>query len=147
MEEKKITETKAFKVGAVIVAILILIAIFDIVNKSGENIGPNTSNQSQEITALEDTSPTPTPTPTPTSTAPRTSFSDGIYEVGVDIEPGIYKSSPENDGLCYYARLNSLTSDDKIIDNGNSKGQIIVEVLASDVAFETSGCSWTKQVR
>lgn len=71
---------------------------------------------------------------------------DGMYRVGIDIEPGTYRS----DGTvaegtdCYWVRLHSLNEVD-IIDNGMSTRPQIVLIEASDKAFSTHHCqAWRK---
>jgi hypothetical protein len=65
---------------------------------------------------------------------------DGVYEVGVDIEPGKYKTS--GGSSCYWARLNANGSD--IIDNDLPGGQAVVTVKAGEL-FKTQRCgTWTK---
>lgn len=73
-----------------------------------------------------------------------TTFGDGIFIVGTDIEPGTYRSSGESG--CYYARLNGFggTSDD-IIANQNTDSSAIVTIAASDAGFQSSNCgTWTR---
>src|SRR5206468_3142641 len=48
---------------------------------------------------------------------PRTSFGDGEWEVGTDIEPGKYKAGQPDDRHCYWAKLRD---DEEIIANGSS---------------------------
>jgi hypothetical protein len=84
------------------------------------------------------------------------SFGDGTWLVGTDIQPGTYRA----DGMvadgnsadwCYWGRLSDLTGgseadDNGIIDNhlGTDPGQVVVEILPTDVAFETNDCGiWT----
>lgn len=68
----------------------------------------------------------------------------GIYLVGVDIQPGTYRSV-DNSG-CYWARLSGLGGSlDEIRANANVDGQAVVEIRSNDVAFETSRCTdWVK---
>lgn len=84
-----------------------------------------------------------TPPPPP---GPQTSIdSDGTYAVGVDIQPGVYRTAGPVNGSrnCYYKRLASFNSSD-IIDNEGAKGPQVVEIMASDTAFSTSNCQpWT----
>jgi ATP-dependent exoDNAse (exonuclease V) alpha subunit len=62
----------------------------------------------------------------------------GTFEVGKDIQPGTYRAEARSG--CYWARLSSLNTSD-IIDNNNADGPVVVEIKASDRAFETSGCA------
>jgi hypothetical protein len=68
---------------------------------------------------------------------------EGTFIVGLDIAPGTY-ASQANDG-CYWARLSSFGGDDNIIANNYGDGQQIVTISASDIGFESSGCtSWAR---
>lgn len=73
-----------------------------------------------------------------------TEFEDGIYIVGVDIEPGRYRS--EGGSMGYWARLSGFTGGfDDIIANGNPDGSTIIEISESDSGFESNGNgTWTK---
>jgi hypothetical protein len=53
-------------------------------------------------TPAQDASPSPSPTATElTATAPH---GDGLYLVGVDIEPGLWRSTASDQRFCYWAR-------------------------------------------
>lgn len=66
------------------------------------------------------------------------SFGNGTHIVGMDIEPGTYRS--EDASICYWARLSGFTGElDDIIANGNH-GMEIVTIDSSDAAFKTSVC-------
>lgn len=77
-------------------------------------------------------------------TSSQTSFGDGMYIVGTDIEPGTYKSSG-SDG-CYYARLSGFSgSSGSILANNNTDTPAIVTIASSDKGFEATRCgTWTK---
>ena len=52
---------------------------------------------------------------------PSASFGDGIYIVGRDIEPGIYRNS-DSSRLCYWERLSGFGGDiDEIVTNRSSE--------------------------
>src|SRR6266487_4109390 len=77
-------------------------------------------------------------------TTSKTSFSDGMYIIGPDIEPGTYKSGGQQG--CYYARLSGFggTVDD-IISNANTDTAAIVTISASDKGFQSDSCgTWTR---
>lgn len=85
------------------------------------------------------------PAPVQETTEPEASgITEGTYEVGVDIQPGKYKS--KGDDLCYWARLKSTDGSlDSIISNHIGSGAQTVTIKKSDAAFETRGCGeWTK---
>lgn len=62
---------------------------------------------------------------------------DGLFVVGIDIEPGRYRS--DGGPSCYWARLTADGTD--IIDNYLGEGQTIVTVQATDGLLEVSGCA------
>ena len=84
--------------------------------------------------------------PTPTFTVPSTptptagSFGAGQHLIGTDIAPGRYYSAPASG--CYWERQSGLGGTfDEILANELilfAAGQWIVDILASDVAFETN---------
>lgn len=71
-------------------------------------------------------------------------ISDGTYVVGVDIQPGVYRTAGSGyaNGLpCYWARLSGTSGDlSEILANDNPHGLTTVTVKSSDRAFETHGC-------
>lgn len=86
---------------------------------------------------------------TPKQTGPKTSFGDGVYQVGVDIQAGTYKtagpSDPNEADSCYYKRLSDLTGNDgSIIDSELVNGPATVQILPTDAGFSSDGCqTWT----
>lgn len=68
---------------------------------------------------------------------------DGIYQVGVDMEPGRYHTDGSIGG-CYIAMLSgSSGSFDEIINNDNFEGPATIDVHSA--FFKSSGgCTWTK---
>lgn len=78
-------------------------------------------------------------------TTSKTTFGDGMYIVGTDIEPGTYKNTGSSG--CYYARLSGFTNTiDGIIANNNVDTPAIVTIAASDKGFESTQCgTWTEQ--
>lgn len=91
----------------------------------------------------------PAPTPEPTAAAPAgplTTFGDGVWEVGVDIAAGKYKTTGTDSYGCYYARLqHNDGSISDIIGNGFGQGPVTVTIKDTDGYFETSGCvDWTR---
>jgi hypothetical protein len=77
-------------------------------------------------------------------TTSKTSFGDGMYIVGTDIQPGTYKSSGQQG--CYYARLSGFSgSTDDIIANDNTDAPAIVTIAATDKGFQSENCgTWKK---
>lgn len=79
-------------------------------------------------------------------TKSKTTFPDGMYMVGTDIQAGTYKSSGQ--GSCYYSRLSNFSDAgiDGIISNDNTDSAAIVAISATDAGFKSSNCgTWTLQ--
>jgi len=77
-------------------------------------------------------------------TESKTSFGEGAYIMGTDIEPGIYRNSGSSG--CYYERLSEFTGDfDGIIANGNVEEPTVVTIEPTDAGFLSNDCgTWTK---
>ena len=63
---------------------------------------------------------------------------EGTYLVGTDVKPGTYKADASTG--CYWARLKSLDTSD-IIDNQNTDGPVVLQILPTDKAVEVSRCA------
>jgi hypothetical protein len=63
-------------------------------------------------------------------------FTSGTYLVGIDIQPGQYRITPETGSTAYFARLDT---NGEIIDNNLSEGQLIAQIAESDWAFSFTG--------
>lgn len=77
-------------------------------------------------------------------TTSKTTFGDGMYIVGTDIQPGTYRNTTSSG--CYYARLSGFSNTDSdIIANNLTDASAIVTISASDKGFESTRCgTWTK---
>ncbi|MGE3795957.1 MAG: hypothetical protein AB7I38_18805 [Dehalococcoidia bacterium] len=106
------------------------------------------------IAATSGGEPAPTPAPSnatgqasaPTAAAPSgpaTTVDDGTHEVGVDVEPGKYKTPGSS--ACYWARLKENDgSVGDIIDNGFSSGPQVTTLRKGEY-FQSQGCeTWAK---
>jgi hypothetical protein len=84
--------------------------------------------------------PAPTNTPSPTSDPLKRAKGDGFYLVGVDIAPGVWRSSGTGN-RCYWA---VTRANGDIIDNhfGMSGGTAYVSTAGFQVQFESCGI-WT----
>ena len=89
---------------------------------------------------------TPEPTSAPTSTpTPKAGLGPGTYQVGIDIQPGIYAGKPGTGilDLCYWERLRGISGEfSDIIANNilSAVGQIYVEILPTDKYFKVDYC-------
>ncbi|MCU1396271.1 MAG: hypothetical protein JWM34_4699 [Ilumatobacteraceae bacterium] len=61
---------------------------------------------------------------------------DGTFLVGLDIQPGRYKVTPDENGNAYWARINKKFD---IIDNDVVQGQLIVTIKPGDFAIKIDG--------
>lgn len=88
----------------------------------------------------------PAPSAAAEPAGPLTTFASGVWEVGVDIAAGKYKTTGTDGYGCYYARLRGDEGSlDDIISNGFVQGPATVTVRPSDAYFETSGCEdWVR---
>ena len=80
-----------------------------------------------------------TPTPQPTATSP-VGFGPGTYQVGKDIQPGIYAGRAGTGTLdsCYWERLSGAAGDfSDLIANSNASGQFYAKILDTDKYFMT----------
>jgi len=85
---------------------------------------------------------TQTATVTEAAAGPTATIKDGVSLVGVDVQPGTFRSDNAD---CYWARLSGTSgSFDDIITN--SIGATVVTISASDVAFESRSCAPWAQV-
>jgi hypothetical protein len=75
------------------------------------------------------------------------SFGDGVHQVGVDIQPGLYRTRQPSPA-CYWARLRDFSGGlDSIVANDNTDGPAVVEILATDKGFRSERCgTWTQDV-
>lgn len=98
--------------------------------------------------------PLPFGTPAPVPTSPEgarpggaTSFGDGTWRVGVDIEPGTYRAVSESD-RCHWERLSGFGGAyEEVIewDSAYDPGPVIVSIDPTDAGFTTTGCgTWTR---
>lgn len=71
---------------------------------------------------------------------------DGSYRVGIDIKPGLYKST--NSGSCYWATLTDFTGgfEDLITNDFNYDRSILVQIPSTAKGFEKTGCGTLKRI-
>ena len=91
------------------------------------------------------TAPTYSPPVTVAPAAPTTSFGDGTWIVGSDIQPGTYRSSGAKQGLfelCSATTKSGASSNSDTIDwvTANANEPVVIEIGPGVKAFEVSGC-------
>ncbi|MCO5176278.1 MAG: hypothetical protein M9890_04785 [Thermomicrobiales bacterium] len=126
---------------------------FNAANQSGwqveaGNVGQHYYAWRSSLTSGTDPEPEPNPTEppilTPTPGPDATTFTDGSWTVGKDIEAGTYRSGASG-VMCYWERLSGFggTIDD-IIANDINTGRAVVSIDASDTGFFSEGCgTWS----
>jgi Flp pilus assembly protein TadG len=73
-------------------------------------------------------------------------INEGTWTVGVDVEPGTYRTKDPVSGTCYWAIFQSGTNKDNIVQNDIVKGGSPTVTISAGQDFETSRCgSWVKQ--
>lgn len=73
-------------------------------------------------------------------------ITDGTWTVGLDVEPGSYRSAAPVSSTCYWAVLRSGSNGSDILENDLPGGGRPVVTLAEGQDFNSSRCGkWTKQ--
>ena len=67
-------------------------------------------------------------------------FSDGTFEVGVDVEPGTYIATDATHATCRWRRLSDFTGTTGNILETIASGQKIVTIRDTDIGFASFGC-------
>lgn len=126
--------------GMVVLAVLILGAV-------AYATDPNASAGSSRDTPGTSASRTPAPAAKPPG--PARAMDGGVYQVGVDVWSGRYKTPgpPADDsiGWCYWARHSDDSGTiEAIIANGNIEGPGSVTVRRGEFVEVSGGCTWTR---
>ena len=69
-----------------------------------------------------------------------TSIGHGVWTVGVDVEPGTYRTAQALTGYCYWGIYRSGTNGSDIVDNDGPEGGYPTVTLSVGQDFENSGC-------
>lgn len=107
---------------------------------------PSASSSGSSVDRADRTAVPATREPLPSGTIP----GSGLFIVGSDIQPGLYRSTGAERGLfefCSWSTNEGPSSNSDIIDFGtaNADEPIVVEIGPEVGAFETSNCEpWTK---
>jgi hypothetical protein len=71
-------------------------------------------------------------------------FGEGVYQVGVDIQPGLYKATVPDGESGYWARQSSEDHADIIANDLKSSGSMYLRVQPSDKYVEINGVTFHK---
>ncbi|MFI8070024.1 hypothetical protein ACIF85_14725 [Streptomyces sp. NPDC086033] len=67
---------------------------------------------------------------------------DGDFQVGSDIKPGTYRTTGNDDGMCYWERAKDASGEmDSLLANDNVTGTSYVTVKATDKLLKSSDCN------
>jgi hypothetical protein len=67
---------------------------------------------------------------------------DGDFQVGPDLKPGTYRTTGNDDGMCYWERAKDASGEmDSLLANDNVTGTSYVTVKATDKLFKSSDCN------
>lgn len=114
-----------------------------------ETTSKPTTGTATETAETTGTRPAPVAeTETVTPSGPDTGMSSGVYQVGVDVRPGRYKTpGPAPDAiidLCYWARLTDDSGEfDAIIANGMLEGPGSLTINDGEFVDLSGDCTWT----
>lgn len=109
------------------------------------------------VAGISATDPVPTPSPSigvqssiqpVPSAVPSGSYSDGKYEVGVEIAPGTYKTDGPGQGAfpCTWTKYKDATGDfNSITSSDIVEGRDTVTIRSGGYMEFTGGCVWIKQ--
>ncbi|MGD9527132.1 hypothetical protein [Pseudonocardia sp.] len=105
---------------------------------------PATIPAAPTVTRADSTTPAAAAAP-PVASGPQTSFGDGTWVVGEDIEPGTYKSTGAKPGIIEFCSVTTLagdTSDSDIIDwvTANANEPVRIKVTGKVKAVKATGC-------
>ena len=118
-----------------VVAVVALGGCIGLVANSGQDNNNTPGSDVASVTTVKASKPKATSKP-----QAATSFNEGVYKVGSDIKPGLYKST--NGG--YYARLKSEDTSDIITNDLKDSGVMYCRVHASDAYIDFSGGPWVR---
>ena len=134
---------------AAVLGSVLLVGCGDGASSTGSMTATVTAPAPPPVSVAATVPPAETPESEPAPTT-RTSFDNGMFVVGTDIQPGTYSSAgPINPslGLCSYIRLKDTSGDlaKDSIGGGSSPGPAVVTIKDSDAAFQSVNCkTWTK---
>ncbi|MFC4608904.1 hypothetical protein ACFO9E_13905 [Streptomyces maoxianensis] len=140
--EKKRSWFARHKVLTVLGAVVAVIAIASAAGAGGDGGGSSTkASASNDATSKQEQPAKQQEKKEKTSEKVAAIEGDGDFEVGTDVKPGLYRTSGNEDGICYWERAkNSSGEVDSILANDNVKGTSYVTVKASDKIFKSTGC-------
>jgi hypothetical protein len=131
-------------------AVLVAVALFAVVGCSQprEAAAPaERETVTETVTEVVTEVVTETAAPEPPAGPAVAIAEPGTYRIGPDLQPGTYQLAEVTGplGMCYWARLRGVggTLGD-IIANGNVLGPTVVEISASDAAFQTTCGGWAR---
>lgn len=130
--------------------------LFGIVIGAAGNSGAGSGSARETVTvrvpAPDDGAPAETAqaqAPPETPAGPATTMTNGVYQVGIDVQAGQYKTAgPPADAIvpnCYWSRNKDDSGEfDSVISNGNVQGPGSVTVNDGEFVELSGDCTWTR---
>ena len=143
------------KTWIIVIFAILSLAVLGCVEETIEDSTPTPDPTAEPRATLEPTvaptlvstpEPTATPTVEPTPTPTSVTIGNGSFEVGVDVQPGRYRSAGPKGvfPMCSFVRLKtagaSMLDFEQVIDIQNVGGPAIVNIAATDGGFFSQGC-------
>lgn len=117
------------------------------VSESSSTISDTTTTVAETTTTIADTTTTAEATTTTVGVDREPVFGDGLFEIGVDVAPGIYETGDIDTGFlgfgggCHWERRSDASGDEEaIIAERTREGHEVVEIKQSDAFFDSSDC-------
>lgn len=125
--------------GAIVGVFIVLGIIAASTNQVSTSSSDTSASETAEVAAETPAKPT----------GPARSMSDGVYQVGVDVQAGRYKTAgPSADAPipnCYWQRATDDSGEfESIIANGNVQGPGSLSIKKGEFVEMSGGCKWTK---
>ncbi|MGE3288514.1 MAG: hypothetical protein AB7J32_20785, partial [Pseudonocardia sp.] len=132
-------------VGGVVLLLLLIGVSGNRQTATAPTATPATIPAAPTVTRADITTPAAAAPAPPVTAGPQTSFGDGTWVVGEDIQPGTYKSTGAQPGifeLCSVTTLAGDTSDSDIIDwqTANADEPVRIKVTGKVKAVKSTGC-------
>ena len=143
------TRPKWFKTTLVILG-FVAVFVIGVAAGSGTDSGSTSARETVTVTAPADDAPSAetaqVEAPPAKPAGPARTMESGVYQVGVDVQAGQYKTTGSENGIgCYWARLKNDSGEfDAIISNGNLEGPGSFTINDGEFVELNGDCTWTK---
>ena len=120
----------------------LVVACGDETAEGGGFVGDEDTSTETPATETPATTETPSPTSSPTGAASVAIEGDGTWEVGSDVEPGVYVA--EGGEGCEWQRISEVGANYVQVEARGFLARPVVEIMAGDEQFKSEKCgAWT----